>query len=489
MSLTSSGIGAATGAGGMEHIVRQQYRASLADLTFNSRPIITSLTIIAGENIQFAHVIVQAVEDQLRNVAPKIKLPVLYLVDSICKNIGNVYVQLFVRNMFATFSNAYSAVDAQDRDRFRKVVVTWKQPAPNSGSAVPLFPALLTSQLESFMANFKDANPITQTVSSIVLQQQIQALLTQKQNAVIMNPKDTASREQIGVLTQLHVHVGNSSLSTSELQMISQTLTTMMTPVQAISPSILQAAAAASKPPVNIPIPSTPLSGLIPGFGSASGREGFGSSDDSDSGATRSSRKVDLIRVKLTNSDISRKFKNAHEILYDPSTLQCKQCGMRFAGTESGRKKNSAHLDWHFRQNKRLREKGRRAVCREWYLDIDTWVAEDSAVLAAGGDAEEGTDKQNIAAFFGTDTADKLAMAENEVAHDIPADGETDLHCGICKEAMEQYCDADDVWMIKNAVKIAGQLFHESCYSMSVDSGGDKRKSENDENENKRMRV
>ncbi|KAJ3199083.1 hypothetical protein HDU82_000732, partial [Entophlyctis luteolus] len=158
MSLTSSGIGAATGAGGMEHIVRQQYRASLADLTFNSRPIITSLTIIAGENIQFAHVIVQAVEDQLRNVAPKIKLPVLYLVDSICKNIGNVYVQLFVRNMFATFSNAYSAVDAQDRDRFRKVVVTWKQPAPNSGSAVPLFPALLTSQLESFMANFKDAN-------------------------------------------------------------------------------------------------------------------------------------------------------------------------------------------------------------------------------------------------------------------------------------------------------------------------------------------
>jgi hypothetical protein len=48
--------------------VRQRYREALSDLT-DARPIITFLTQIAEEDLPSAPAIVQAIEDQLRNVS------------------------------------------------------------------------------------------------------------------------------------------------------------------------------------------------------------------------------------------------------------------------------------------------------------------------------------------------------------------------------------------------------------------------------------
>ncbi|KAJ3074807.1 hypothetical protein HDU98_010162 [Podochytrium sp. JEL0797] len=458
----------------MTDTLRSQFRASLQELTFNSRPIIMSLTQIAAENVAQAPVIVQAIEDQLRNVAPKIKLSVLYLMDSICKNVGPAYSTLFERNLIQSFTNAYASVSLQDREKFKKVVATWKLVVPTGAHAGrSVFGVDLTGRLDAFMAGARGGGGVggavgngvgqpgpQQSLSSIVLQQQIQALLTQKQNAVLMNPRDTASRDQLGILTQLLVHVGSASMSTTDLQMISHSLSSMM-----------------STTPIPIPIPSA--SSAVPVFptgrredGRMSATNGGGGGGGGRGGEDVGGREVELVRVELSNADIGRVFPKAYLSLYDPTTLQCKQCGTRFPGTtEAGRKKNTAHLDWHFRQNKRVREKGRRAVCREWYLGEEQWVVEDWRVDVEVDASEKGAG----AAFFDGEASSggargQATVKEPEVIHNIPAEGETNLQCAICKETLEQYYDeAEDMWMIKGAVKVDGV----SCYSMSVGGSGE----------------
>ena len=58
--------------------------------------------------------------------------------------------------------------------------------------------------------------------------------------------------------------------------------------------------------------------------------------------------------------------------LYDPLALQCKNCGLRYAVTET--MAFSAHLDWHFRMRRRERDNARRAQSRAWYFERIDWI-------------------------------------------------------------------------------------------------------------------
>ena len=51
--------------------------------------------------------------------------------------------------------------------------------------------------------------------------------------------------------------------------------------------------------------------------------------------------------------------------LYTSIPIQCKSCGLRF----QNRSKLDTHLDWHFIQNKREKEKTKRAISRSWFLE------------------------------------------------------------------------------------------------------------------------
>jgi pre-mRNA cleavage complex 2 protein Pcf11 len=53
---------------GAANEVAQEYSSSLADLTVNSKPLISMLTMLAEDNIQHAAAIVQAVEKHLVKV-------------------------------------------------------------------------------------------------------------------------------------------------------------------------------------------------------------------------------------------------------------------------------------------------------------------------------------------------------------------------------------------------------------------------------------
>ncbi|XP_044254626.1 pre-mRNA cleavage complex 2 protein Pcf11 [Tribolium madens] len=110
--------------------IKAEYTSSLQDLTFNSKPLINVLTMLAEENLAHAPYIVQAIEEHLEKVQTNVKLPILYLIDCIAKNIGQTYMQLFSQNIVKTFCSVFKVVDEETRAEMFKLRQTWNNVFP-----------------------------------------------------------------------------------------------------------------------------------------------------------------------------------------------------------------------------------------------------------------------------------------------------------------------------------------------------------------------
>ncbi|KAH8390238.1 hypothetical protein KR200_010628 [Drosophila serrata] len=122
-----------------ERRIGEEYLSSLQDLNCNSKPLINMLTMLAEENISYAPVIVRVVEYYISQVAPEFKLPILYLIDSIIKNVKSSYVQLFGQcivniflNAFESVQNSQSQVLEKVRERMYALRQTWNEVFPQS---------------------------------------------------------------------------------------------------------------------------------------------------------------------------------------------------------------------------------------------------------------------------------------------------------------------------------------------------------------------
>ncbi|OQR67999.1 hypothetical protein BIW11_02094 [Tropilaelaps mercedesae] len=107
-----------------------EFASSLRDLTTNSKPLISMLTMLADESRDHAEKIVEAIEHYLRTSESSIKLPSLYLIDSIVKNIGDPYVQLFTENIVRNFVLVFQEGDERVRTALFKLRQTWKEIFP-----------------------------------------------------------------------------------------------------------------------------------------------------------------------------------------------------------------------------------------------------------------------------------------------------------------------------------------------------------------------
>ena len=70
---------------------------------------------------------VAVIEKHLANAKSEKKLPVLFLIDSIVKNIGGAYPSLFGLNIASSFSNAYEQLNEPDRAAMLKLRQTWTE--------------------------------------------------------------------------------------------------------------------------------------------------------------------------------------------------------------------------------------------------------------------------------------------------------------------------------------------------------------------------
>jgi len=109
---------------GVAKEVADNYRETLATLTFNNKIVINTLTEIAKENIKYASVVVGVIEERLRKVQSDQMLPLMYLIDSICKNHGGPYKELFQQNLVSNFAYIFQQVNEKSLTKKDKTKAT-----------------------------------------------------------------------------------------------------------------------------------------------------------------------------------------------------------------------------------------------------------------------------------------------------------------------------------------------------------------------------
>ncbi|KAG0674902.1 mRNA 3' end processing factor, partial [Kluyveromyces marxianus] len=110
--------------------ILEEFKSTLDGLTFNSRPMITTLTQLAEENMSLAQEFVGMVENRVEKCVPSQKLYAFYVMDSICKNAGSPYTIYFSKNLHKLFRKAYLLVDNQTRTKMISMFKTWLVPLP-----------------------------------------------------------------------------------------------------------------------------------------------------------------------------------------------------------------------------------------------------------------------------------------------------------------------------------------------------------------------
>ncbi|KIV87112.1 hypothetical protein PV11_02680 [Exophiala sideris] len=150
--------------------VAEDYKGSLEDLVTNDRYQISNLTLIAKENIEHAEAISRVLQNHINRAPPARKLPALYVLDSIAKNVGSPYTVYFGRNLHQIYMLAYSQVDGNVRRKLEEMLKTWREPVPGSLSITPVFPHASTQTIVDGLNKFRTATPGANRYASTPIQ-------------------------------------------------------------------------------------------------------------------------------------------------------------------------------------------------------------------------------------------------------------------------------------------------------------------------------
>ncbi|KAF4971719.1 hypothetical protein FSARC_1518 [Fusarium sarcochroum] len=277
--------------------VAEDYRLALEDLSSNMRFEISNLTVIARENTEHALAIAEVLQQHILKAPPNKKLPALYVLDSIVKNVGTPYTLYFGRNLFKTYMESYAVVDQPVRRKMEEMLRTWKEPVPGSMDSRPVFSHELVRPIENALfkaraasmpqagmmpgrprsavphrdtptppgMRFPPGHPAQQYTSNggQSLSNDIRNLIVAIQTEAARNPQDAGVQTRLRALLDLQAIVNSTSLPPDQLELIKNKVTELAA-VNLMAP-LAQRPAPTPTPPVPVQArPMPPVSVALP---------------------------------------------------------------------------------------------------------------------------------------------------------------------------------------------------------------------------------
>jgi pre-mRNA cleavage complex 2 protein Pcf11 len=326
------------------------------------------------------------------------------LIDSILKNNRGVYIEAFGKEIISIFRAAYLTVfpDEKLRQEFKRVISTWKgglfpesifkelqgiidRAEPKSKlernrlekedhrkrMTIKSSKSMITednrSSMDSRYRPFKETQDISSSYSGYSM-----PTVPYYEHTPVIHPPIYTYPDNIPLhYPTNYVYPTESYMSYDQQQMIYSTASQPLYPSSMITmPSLsseLNTLLASTvpitmsfqqqQPPLqtyeNLPY-DTLLNGPI----------------DLSSQLNMVLKRLGLLNVSnhLEKLTTSVRCDGAINLLYELLQLQCRICALRFEDTEKGKRAMAEHLDWHYRRNKRLKERLKRPFSRGWFL-------------------------------------------------------------------------------------------------------------------------
>lgn len=387
--------------------VLSDFDRNLSALTFNSKPVITTLTMIAGKFRNLGPIFVQKIEQAILQAQPSQRLPRLYLIDSIIKNVGQPYASMFTPKILVLFCSTYASSPPNSREPMLHLMRTWKG----------YFPSQVLVAIEQRLAQIRYEESIRQGSMTVPVQ---------------MHPPHVGQHAGFGHQPALSGYGGVTGAYGVPGGLQGQ-------PMGGGRPAT---GAPYGGAPVGVPsIPADVLSSLV-----SSGVLGPGGA-----GPPRVQEKKVLGANKVTAKQpgIGTDFKDVGTVqfkegliksLYDDIPYQCKTTGRRFDSQE----KYSKHLDALFLKNRRAATGG--AHCRQYYPQGTAW-------LMSAGTGSTGGEEVPAKVSAAPTAAEALRMVCS-----LPVD-DNQKQCAITGETFETFWHPEeDEWHYRDAVRLTSDL-------------------------------
>lgn len=221
---------------------RKFFKFGLDQLKYNNKYIINDLTTLASVyHHRMSTYIVKDIEQHIRNSHPSHRLIGFYVLDSICKNLGHPFPQLFKPFIERLFLIAYRDIEDIDpitKVKFEELLGTWRT---GSATQTELFDPDIQRRIEegifgswrrpnesiasqAFLNGIKQQPAIATPAEKASILYDVRRILAEREQVAAAYPGDHANLAQMATLQQLDQLIASQQLTISQVDDIRKQL-------------------------------------------------------------------------------------------------------------------------------------------------------------------------------------------------------------------------------------------------------------------------